>query len=314
MVGPWLSQVAALMFFLAVRRHVSLTVGFWNCQYDIWVGLAASFVIGAAKSWLDRRPPCERAPALATLCAMPFVSMGWVLFNHLGVDTALIVLGLHSMIFTFLGREDRQSPYNIGASLGFLAFVGMVFWGKLHLTMLHAYVIPTGICVMALLHLFRDSVNQEVRNSARLVTVIVSLGFTAYYVFADHPHVWLHLALLGVLCVLSMGLGSVMRVKAYLFAGFGGLIVTLAIAMTQAFLMYATERNIKMTIIGTSIFVAGAVLVTGAVFIRTHKETLAEFADKCPLRPRRLGIDRRPIKTRALFNNILHYTFHIQNS
>ncbi|HBC85806.1 MAG TPA: hypothetical protein DCZ94_02505 [Lentisphaeria bacterium] len=280
-IAFWFSQGAAVVLFLAIRNHIMLTAGFWNCHYDIWVGLGGSFIIAAFKSILDKRSQEERIPAITTLCIMPFICMGWVLFKGLGVDAALLVLGLHSMIFAFLGKDDRQSPYNIAAVSGFLAFVLVVFWGKLHLAMFHAYVIPTGLGVMILLHLFRDRVRSDVRNQVRLATILIMLCSSAYYAFFDKSYTWVQIAVLGLLCIAAMILGSLMKIRTYLFVGFGGAVMTLAYAMVKAFTLYAVDRNVKMTIIGSSVFITGALLVGGAIFVRTHSSQIQEFIAKC---------------------------------
>ncbi len=277
----YLAEGAVFAVFFAVRRQLVLTYDAWDCNYDIWVALAASFIIAASKRMLDARPAEERAPAVLTLCAMPLVSMLWVVVNHLGVNTALIVLALNGMIFAFLGREDRQSPYNIGAVVGFLSFVLLLFWGKLGLAALHAYVIPTGIGVIVLLHLFRDSVRADVRNQVRMITVVVMLCCSAYYAFADHTYTWLQIAVMGILSLAVMTLGVGSRIKMYLLCGFGGFMVTIIFAMTKAFILYAVDRNVKMTIIGSTIFLVGVLLVAGAVYARTHQEMIQAFAARC---------------------------------
>ena len=185
------------------------------------------------------------------------------------------------MIFVFMGKDDKESPYNIAGVAGFLCFVLTVFWGKLHLSMFHAYVIPTGLAVMLLLHLFREKVRADIRNQVRFVVIMAMIISAAYYAFADKTYSWLQIAILGILCIASMGLGSLLRVRVYLFLGFGGVIATLAIALTKAFTLYAIDRNIKMTIIGTFVFVTGAVLVGGAVLIKTHSEQIQAFIAKC---------------------------------
>lgn len=280
-IAFWFSQGSALVLMIAVRNHLMLTLGFWDCHYDVWAGLGCSFIIASVKSFLDRRSKEEQIPAITTLCVMPFVCMGWVLFKGLGVDAALLVLGLHGMIFAFLGKDDRQSPYNIAAVSGFLAFVLVVFWGKLHLAMFHAYVIPTGLGVMVLLHLFRDRVRPDVRNQVRLATVLIMLCSAAYYAFADKSYTWVQIAVLGFLCLTSMGLGSLLKIRTYLFVGFGGAVVTIAFAMVKAFTLYAVDRNVKMTIIGSTVFITGALLVGGAIFVRTHSSKIQEFITKC---------------------------------
>ncbi len=267
----WMAQLSAALLFVAVRRHLWLTIGFWNLNYDVWIALGASFALAAARKVLDRRSPEERVPALTSLCLMPALSMFWVVFRGLGVNYALLVLGMHSMIFTFMGRDDRESPFNVAAVCGFIAFVLVVLKTKLELTMLHAYIIPTGLGVMLLVHLFKDRMRPETRNLVRLVTVMTILCSSGYYAVADKDYSWIQISVLGTVCFLAMGLGSMLRVRVYLFIGFGGFLATMSIAMCRAFAMYAVERSVKMTIIGSSVLICGAMIVVGAVLVRTHK-------------------------------------------
>jgi len=92
---------------------------------------------------------------------MPVVALIWVLLHGLGTNVAMLVVGVHSILFTFLGRDDKKSPYNIVAIAGFVAFVIMVFWDKLNLHLLNVYVIPVGLGVLTLLHLFGDQLPVE---------------------------------------------------------------------------------------------------------------------------------------------------------
>ena len=90
-------------------------------------------------------PRALRLPVTTTLLALPVIAIVWTLVHHLGTDVALVVVGLHSLMFAYVGRERRDSPYNLAALGGFVAFLLIVFWSKLHLRVLHAYVIPVGL-------------------------------------------------------------------------------------------------------------------------------------------------------------------------
>ena len=78
--------------------------------------------------------------------------------HGLGADLALLVVGLHSVMFAYLGRHDRTSPFTLVALGGFVLFVLLTFWTKLHFQALHAYIIPVGLGVLGLVHLLQDRI------------------------------------------------------------------------------------------------------------------------------------------------------------
>src|SRR5258708_14511339 len=86
---------------------------------------------------------------------LPVVALIWVLVHGLGVNMALLVVGMHGVMFAYLGKDDRESPYNIVALGGFVAFILVTFYSKLHLLPLHAYIIPVGLGILLLQELFR---------------------------------------------------------------------------------------------------------------------------------------------------------------
>ncbi len=81
----------------------------------IWASLVVSFGLCGAKQVIDTRPREIRIPLLGTLISLPVVALVWVIYNQMGSDVAMLVVGLHSLMFTFLGKDDRESPYNIVA-------------------------------------------------------------------------------------------------------------------------------------------------------------------------------------------------------
>jgi len=89
---------------------------------------------------------------------------------------ALLVVGLQSVMFAYLGKDSRESPYNILALAGFVGFILVTFYFKLQLRAVHAYIIPTGLGVLVLQELFRDRINPESKHWIRLITLMAMLG------------------------------------------------------------------------------------------------------------------------------------------
>jgi hypothetical protein len=269
------AELCLLAFFALGRRQLLLTTSLWSYEYDVWASLAASFVLAGAKQAFDDRPREMRLPVTATLLALPVIAIVWTLVHHLGTDVALVVVGLHSLMFAYVGRERRDSPYNLAALAGFVAFLLMIFWSKLHLRVLHAYVIPVGLGVLALLHVFGRDLPTDTRNRIRMLTTLSMLGSAAYYALADDRHPLAFNVTFLLLCLAAMALGSATRVRLYIVLGFAGVAVTLASIVVKV--LIHMDRGERMTSVGVLVLLLGAALVGGAVYYKTHRDELDEI-------------------------------------
>jgi hypothetical protein len=272
MAAYYLMQISAVACFAALRRHLMLTTTFWTYEYDVWASLAFSLALAGAKQVFDLRPRTLRVPLLTTMFLLPAMALVWVLVHGLGVNMALLVVGLHSVLFAYLGRESRESPYNILALSGFVAFILMVFYSKLHLRAVHAYIIPVGLGILVLQEIFRDRIKPDARNGIRLVTLMAMLGSSGYYALVDPRYPITFNLTMIVLCLLGMGLGSFLRIRVYLAMSFAGLMVDLISILYKV--LVQMERSARMTIIGSFVLVIGAVLVFGAIYYKTNKAKL----------------------------------------
>ena len=272
-----LMQIGAAAVCATVRRQIMLTTGSWHYEYDIWASLVVSFAIAGAKQMLDTQLRALRAPLLTTLLAVPAMALAWVIFRGLPVDLALIVVGLHSVLFVYLGKDDRESPYNILALCGFVTFVLLTFGLKLHLVAIHAYVIPVGLGVLILQHLFQQRIPAESRNWIRLVTLMTMLGSAGYYALADDSHAITSNLTLIVLGLLAMGLGSLLRIRLYLALGFAGLSVDLVSLLYK--MLVNMERSARMTIVGGLVLALGAAVVFGAIYYKTNQAIVDGWID-----------------------------------
>jgi len=155
---------------------------------------------------------------------------------------------------------------------GFVAFVLLVFWSKLELRALHAYVVPVGLGILVLLQMFGQRLESETRNRIRLVALLSMLGSTGYYALIDDRYPIAFNLTLVILCLLSMGLGSFLRIRLYLVLGFAGLMVDLGSIVYK--MLARMDRSAQMTIVGSLVLVLGAALVFGAIYFKTHQEAL----------------------------------------
>jgi len=254
-----------------------LTTDFWNYKYDVWVALTVSFVLTGVKQFVDLQPKEVKIPIHTSIYLLPVFAMVWVLIHGLGSNTALIVVGLNSLMFVYMGKNDKESPYNIVAVSGFVLFVIILFWSKLQLRAVHAYVIPVGIAILVLVQLFRDRIHNETRNQIRFVTLLAMLGSAGYYALVDDSLPVAYILVFGILSLLSMGLGTFLRIRLYLFLGFGGLVVDLCAIVYKVLLRM--ERSGKMTLIGSLVLVGGLALVAGAIFYKANQQKVNDFID-----------------------------------
>ena len=123
----FLAQVSALGAAVMVRRQLMLTLPDWRYEYDVW----ASLLVSLALAVLERGARNVRVPSMITLGVMPLLAIAWIVLHGLGPDIALLVVGLHSLIFAYLGRGGKDAPCNAVATLGFVAFAVLAFWTKL---------------------------------------------------------------------------------------------------------------------------------------------------------------------------------------
>ncbi|MDA0813417.1 MAG: hypothetical protein O3C21_13645, partial [Verrucomicrobia bacterium] len=268
----FLAQASAIGAVVMVRQQLMLTLGDWSYEYDVWASVLGSLALAGAKLLIDRGARNARVPSMITLCVMPVMAVAWILIHDLGPDISLIVVGLNSLIFAYLGRGGKDSPYNAVATLGFVAFVLLAFWTKLEIRTVQAFVIPTGAGILVLLQLFHEHIQKETRTAVRLVALMGMLGSSGYYAIADPSHpVVFHLTMV-LLCLATMGLGGWLKIRLYLVLGFSGLIVDLCSLAYRE--LVSLDRGLRMTIIGSMVLLIGITLVTGAIYFKAHKEEI----------------------------------------
>ncbi len=277
MLSQVLAQLSVLGCFAIIRRQLMLTYENWNYEYDVWISLAVSCCIAGAKQRLARHSREIRVPMMGTLFAMPVVAMIWTVIHQLGTDITLVIVGLHSLMFAFLGRDDRESPYSMVAICGFMLFVIILFWDRWNLRFFHAIVIPVGIGILALLHVAGGRLERETKQWIRWVTLCAMLGSAGYYALIDSTHpIGFNLTMM-LLCLAAMAIGSFFKVRLYLFLGFGALIVDL---FSIVYKVMRHMENIRMTAIGLLILLLGAGLVIGSVYFKAHREEIEAWLER----------------------------------
>ena len=274
----FIMQFCAFMAYAAVRRQIELAHPyFWKYEYDVWVTLGMSSIVSGLLQLRLFKAREIRIPLTFLLCALPVLALAWTLSHHLGTNTLLLLVGLYSVIFVFMGRDDRESPYHIVAVSGFVAFLLILFWSKFEVRVIHAYVIPVGIGILVLLQMFHERISQQVRNQVRFITLMAMLGSSGYYVLIGSDINIIYVMIFGVLGLFAMILGSILKIRLYLLLGFTGLIVDVCVIFYK--LVAKMQRNTQMTIIGSLVLIAGVAIVAGAIFYKTHRERIMDFVN-----------------------------------
>ena len=265
-------QLSILGLFSSIRRQLMNQYDFWTPEYDVWTSLVVSFGLCGAKQVIDVRPREIRIPLMGTLLGLPIVALIWVMYNNLGSDVALLVVGLNSLMFTFLGKDDRQSPYNVLAVAGFVSFVVILLWNNLGLHSLQVLVVPVGTGILVLLQLFRNRIATDACNRIRLVTLATMLSTAGYYALLDGEYpLPFHLTLI-LICLFSMGLGGFLRIRVYLYLGFTVLLIDVASIIVR--LIRAADQSVQRAAVGGLLLVVGLGLVGGAIFYKTHRDQI----------------------------------------
>jgi hypothetical protein len=278
----FLAQASALAGFLALRSELLVPLHGWRPEYDLWVSLGVFLVFSAMRERLDSGRRHVLIPVQVGLLGLPAFSLAWSLLHPVGAEFALLLVGLHSAAFAFLGRDDRESPYHLVAIGGAVTFACVLFWSKLHLREVYAYVEPVGLGVLVLVQLFARKVAPEVRTGVRATALVGMLGSVGYYCLMDRGiPVANHLVLI-VLCLALMGLGGLLRIRLYLALGFGALMADLLALFVK--MVAHMERSVKMTLVGSMVLAMGAALVFGAIWVKTHQKELAAGLERWRLR------------------------------
>jgi hypothetical protein len=278
----FLMELAALAAFVGVRQQIGLTWGNWRFEYDVWASLAVFFGLVGARQLLEDQSRELLIPLKSTLLALPVFSVTWVALHHLGTDLGLLVVGLHSAAFAYMGREDRESPYHLVAVGGFVAFVILLFWSKLDLKVVYAYVLPVGVGVLVLLQLFKAKVSAEARNGIRAVTILSMLGSAGWSALVHSRIPVGHNLVLLALCLGAMAIGGLLQIRMYVALGFGALMVDLLALMVK--MVGLMERSLRMSVVGSVVLLVGAGLVFGAIYYKTHRKEVAALLERWRLR------------------------------
>ncbi|MDZ4815972.1 MAG: hypothetical protein SGI71_06860 [Verrucomicrobiota bacterium] len=267
-------QVMAFFFVALIRRQLMFSFAQWNYEFDVWIMLAASILLTGSKPLMNKSDRSAKIPFNISLLLLPVMATGWVMWQGLGTDIALIVAGLHSVLFAFLGKNESESPYRIISLSGFVLFIILIFFDKLQLRVLHAYIIPVCIGVLVLLEMFRARVPLAVRQTVQTMSLLAMVISSGYYSFADDRYPALFHMTVILLSLAIMICGSFLRLKTYVLIGFGALVTELLIIGYRGVRML--DQTAQMSAMGVFILLTGATVVAVAVLYKIHRDKVDE--------------------------------------
>jgi hypothetical protein len=278
-VFPYTLSVLSLAgAWIVLRRLLFLHFSFWTYEYDIWLSLGASLAFSAAKRLVLHQQPGLARTMTGAIWVLPVLQCTWLLTCRLNADLTLLVLGIQALLFAWQGGGRRDSPYNAIAILGFVGFVCLLFWARLDLRCVPAYIIPAGFGVLGLIWLFGTHLPPLLRQAVRLVTVCAMLGSCGYYALLDnHYPVGFHLTML-LLGLAVMALGPLLRVQLYLYLGFTGFFTDLVVLVVKQF--GALDRSVQMMGVGALLFLLGLSVIGGAILCKTRRDALTTLAGR----------------------------------
>jgi hypothetical protein len=251
-------QVAAVGVYALVRALYARGL---SPEHDALFALVLGFVL-VGVTVLARRagiPPVERATR--RFAALLPLGMALVLPQEATGEAALLAGG-SGLLYAALGAVERSRLFGAlaAAACNAALLVGAL---SMDLEGLEVYLAPLGLLLLMLGQLFTSSLPQAARNAVRVVG-----GLLLYVPAAAKLTLRLGLAedgtyavLFGAVCLLGVGVGMALRIRAYL--ALGTLFLTLDVAAT---LVHAGLRDHRvgfgvMTLTGLTI-VGGRVLAT----------------------------------------------------
>ncbi|WDE97350.1 hypothetical protein PQO03_05215 [Lentisphaera profundi] len=277
-VAYYMMAYSVLILMAFLRHQLVSATSLWRDEYDIWSSLLVSLLVAGVKPLIDDDQKEMRKPLLGLLLLMPIIALSKSIYYDLGSQYTLMIIGVNSLIFSFLGKDDRESPYHLISMLGYVAFSSMTLWTQLGLRTLHVYVIPAGVGVLIVLQLMKNSISLERRNLIRLITLLLMVSTSLYYALVDQPHSLGFNLTVIILSLLAMAFGSLYKIRLYVILGFLGLFIDLCSIFTR--MLISLEKGTRMAILGSCILIIGSLLVFANLYYKTHQETIKNILDK----------------------------------
>ncbi|WP_205520382.1 hypothetical protein [Pyxidicoccus caerfyrddinensis] len=182
------------------------------------------------------------------------------------LQVAALLVG-HAAHFAALGTHpSRRGPASLASVMAFNAALLLV-WQGTGTGEPQYYVIPAGLSLLALLRVFRASIEEDTyaRLRAVAVTGIYVAGAWKPLMFSDGGS----MLLCVVLCVAGVGFGIALRIRSYVYLGTAFLVTCIA-----ANLVRFGMRDHRIA--AASLFMLGLLVIGSMVMLSAHRATLLQ--------------------------------------
>jgi hypothetical protein len=206
-----------------------------------------------------------RRPALLGAYLFPLaglLSAPW----HEPLGVAALLVG-HAAHFAALGTHpQRRGLASLASVVAFNAAL-LVVWRGTGGDEPQYYVIPAGLSLLALLRVFRASIDEDTYAKLRAlaVTAIYVAGAWKPLMFSDGGS----MLLCVVLCVVGVGFGIALRVRSYVYLGTAFLVTCIA-----ANLVRFGMRDHRVA--AASLFMLGLLVIGAMVLLSAHRAALLQ--------------------------------------
>lgn len=182
------------------------------------------------------------------------------------LQVAALLVG-HAAHFAVLGTHPaRRGPASLASVVAFNAALLLV-WQGTGAGEPQYYVIPAGLSLLALLRVFRESIEEDTyaRLRAVAVTGIYVAGAWKPLMFSDGGS----MLLCVVLCVVGVGFGIALRIRSYVYLGTAFLVTCIA-----ANLVRFGMRDHRVA--AASLFMLGLLVIGSMVMLSAHRAALLQ--------------------------------------
>ncbi len=208
---------------------------------------------------------CFRGPALLGAYLFPLaglLSAPW----RAPLEAAALLVGYAAHFAALASHPNRRGLASLVSVVAFNAALLLV-WQWTGAREAQFYVIPAGLSLLALLRVFRGSIDADTyaRLRALAVTVIYVAGAWKPLMFSDGSA----MLLCVFLCVVGVAFGIALRIRSYVYLGTGFLVTCIA-----ANLVRFGMRDHRIA--AASLFILGLMVIGSMVMLSAHRATLLQ--------------------------------------
>jgi len=258
--SAWVGQGALLVGALAVRV---LGTGSMPGLTEAWLLLAAAAVLAGLAGFLAREGRGRSAKALR-LGAWLFPSLGVLFVPWAHSTPSALWLGGVSLLGAWLSRATHRRG---GALLTAGALNAALLLGALGagLTQWHLFLVPFGLTLLALGHLFRAEVSPAVLIQVRawgMGLIYAAMAFKPLTATSAGA-----LVLCVAVCLLGVAIGAVWRIRSYVLLGSGVVVTTVVATLVRSGLAEPRLGAVFLSLLGLAV-------VAVMVFVTTRRDEL----------------------------------------